>query len=134
MNPIEEMLKGLTVTPEVVELKEGETIEQVVKDRGFKPIGEDCENCGMHHTYEAPDGTMVFAFGEKHEVKKPPNEEKRAKALQGIRNRQARVARMVDLLEQMEYSVMHTTKERTVDDVITELALYMELKSLADSI
>jgi len=131
--------KRLNITVEAVELEEGQTIEQVVAKRGLKPVGDKCKGCGVHHRYETPEGEQVFLAPSDHGEDKPMSDEeakaefekRRKQALKGIRKRQARVLKMLDILKELEQSIGQDAEDRSVLDLLSEVALYAELREIA---
>lgn len=143
---IKELLQqvlGGSAEVELVVVPPGKTIEQVMTEKGYKPDGDRCGGCGEQHGWVSPDGKKIGAFPEeeseitseaptmtKADEKKAFNE-RRARALEGIRKRQAKVLRMYDILKAMEKSIEQPRKDRDIGDLIREVGSYAELQMLA---
>ena len=141
---MEEVIKNLIkqvlgadadVDIEVVKVPEGKTIEQVMAERGFKPSAEPCAGCGQHHEFIGPNGEHTFAHGdEETQAEKTGFKEKRAKALEGVRRKQAEVLRMYDLLKELEKSIAQKEKDRDIMDLMNEVSLFAQIRQIAGRI
>lgn len=132
---IEVVMGAADADVEVIKLEPGQTIQQVMEQRGFKAVGDACE-CGEHHTFEK-DGRLTGAFTEDPLKDARPNNEfkaKRAKALEGVRRKQAEVLRMYDLLKELEKSIAQKEKDRDIMDLMNEVSLFAQIRAIAGRI
>ena len=138
---IEQLLEAIAgggIEMEVIKLKDGQSIEDIIKLKGLKPIGEDCAGCGLHHEYEGPDGEKVYLTPAGDDEKEPEDgsefNKRRASALTGIRKRQAKVLRMYDILKDMERTIALDADDRDSENLFKEITQYIELQALARSL
>lgn len=128
---------GDVASAELVEVKQGQTIEEIIAGKGLTPVGDKCGGCGNHHNYvnAAGERVVVMPVNESEEVCKPEDKpdfpEKQRKALEGLRRRQAVVLRMYDILRDMERSIEQRKEDRDLGDLLGEIGMFMELRQLA---
>lgn len=134
---VSKLFGGTEVDVEVVKVPEGKTIEEVMAERGWKPDGDACEGCGLHHEFINAEGTKGLAFPEGEDDKPEPEadsfEARKAKALSSVREKQAHALKMYDLLKDMERSIAASEQKRDMGDTLAEVVMMLEIKALARS-
>lgn len=133
---VSKLFGGTEVDVEVVKVPEGKTIEEVMAERGWKPDGDACEGCGLHHEFINAEGTKGLAFPEGEDDKPVPKEastfaERKAKALSSVREKQAHALKMYDLLKDMERSIAASEQKRDMGTTLAEIVMMLEIKTLA---
>ncbi len=135
-------LLGIALEGEIVSLKPGQSIDQLVAERGYKPKGEKCE-CGVQHEYTAPNGDRIIVIPEHDEDAEPaqtkpaegsPDSKRelaKQRALAGLQRRMDDALRIVAILDALRRSINIPHGRRGISDLLNEVTLYAELQELA---